>query len=139
MDNQNQNPQPAPTVAPVGSTPVTPPVQPVAPAAPASGTAPASAPVVAAPGGKKKNGGLLLVAVILVVLIAVLGVLYYIIMQQSQKPEPTPQIQPTPTSVPNNTLMQEVSPTPSDEEVLNTDLPDPLEDQKTLEKTMEGL
>lgn len=82
-----------------------------------------------------------MVAIILVVLIVVLGVLYYfIISQSSNSATTTPPTQPTPTPVvETNMIAPPVSPTPSDEEVLDEELPDPAEDQSTLETTTEGL
>ena len=76
----------------------------------------------------------MLVAGILVVLIVILGVLYYIILKQSA-PTPTPKVVvPTPTvTAPTPTV------TPTDEELLNTEVPNPATDQADLESETQGL
>jgi uncharacterized protein HemX len=129
MENQNPTPPTQPTTAPIA-----PPV--VAPPPPVQ-----AAPVTTPPSSGKKGNGLLLVAIILVALIVVLGALYYIIIKQSGQTASVPTY-PTPTPAQTtNSIAPDVSVTvtPTDDEILNSQVTDPATDATELNQAATGL
>lgn len=104
---------------------------------PTTTTAPSTSQTTSPDNEHKNNNGLVLVAVVLAILIVVLGTLYYVILTQSSKSnEPTSIVpQPTKTSVPSITPTA----TPTDEEMLNSEISDTTTDETELNQITSGL
>lgn len=140
LNNQQATPTqvgttPPPTVGVTQPTPPPPPPPQMPPTTPPLPTV--QAPVKQAE--SKKSSGLLLVAVILVVLIVVLGALYYIIINQSTKAPATPTY--TKPKAANTLVAPTTIPTvtPTDDEILNSEIPDPTTDGTELNQDATGL